>query len=69
MATKPTVFDKLDQKLFDIIYSRALVYNTCWEDPAVDRAALNLTRKHCSWVDLQAGERPGFLRAAPRLAG
>lgn len=43
MATKPTVFDKLDQKLFDVIYSRALVYNTCWEDPAVDRAALNLT--------------------------
>lgn len=42
MATKPTVFDRIDQKLFDAIYSRSLVYNTCWEDPAVDRAALDL---------------------------
>jgi len=42
LATKPTVFDRIDQKLFDAIYSRALVYNTCWEDPAVDRAALDL---------------------------
>jgi S-adenosylmethionine-diacylglycerol 3-amino-3-carboxypropyl transferase len=43
LATRPTVFDRIDQKLFDAIYSRALVYNTCWEDPAVDRAALDLT--------------------------
>jgi len=43
LATRPTVFDRIDQKLFDAIYSRALVYNTCWEDPAVDRAALNFT--------------------------
>ena len=34
--------DKLDQKIFDAIYSRSLVYNTCWEDPAVDRKALAL---------------------------
>ena len=34
--------DTLDQKVFDAIYSRALVYNTCWEDPAVDRQALQL---------------------------
>lgn len=31
-----TLADKFDQKLFDAIYSRSLVYNTCWEDPAVD---------------------------------
>jgi len=43
LTTRPTIFDRFDQKLFDAIYSRALVYNTCWEDPAVDRAALNLT--------------------------
>ena len=28
--------------MFNAIYSRALVYNTCWEDPAVDRQALAL---------------------------
>jgi S-adenosylmethionine-diacylglycerol 3-amino-3-carboxypropyl transferase len=31
-----------DQKVFDTLYSRSLVYNTCWEDPAVDRRALGL---------------------------
>jgi S-adenosylmethionine-diacylglycerol 3-amino-3-carboxypropyl transferase len=34
--------ERVDQKVFDAIYSRALVYNTCWEDPAVDRQALAL---------------------------
>lgn len=34
--------DRVDQKLFDAIYARSLVYTTCWEDPAVDRAALDL---------------------------
>jgi S-adenosylmethionine-diacylglycerol 3-amino-3-carboxypropyl transferase len=34
--------ERVDQRLFDAIYSRALVYNTCWEDPAVDRRALAL---------------------------
>ena len=29
----PNLRDKLDQKIFDAIYSRSLVYNTCWEDP------------------------------------
>ena len=33
---------KVDQKVFDALYSRSLVYNTCWEDPAVDRRALEL---------------------------
>lgn len=38
----PNLRDKLDQKIFDAIYSRSLVYNTCWEDPAIDRRALAL---------------------------
>ncbi|MCX7140683.1 MAG: BtaA family protein [Proteobacteria bacterium] len=37
-----SLIDRLDQKVFDAIYSRSLVYNTCWEDPAVDRLALAL---------------------------
>lgn len=42
MKTSQTIADKIDQKVFNAIYSRALVYNTCWEDPAVDRLALNI---------------------------
>jgi hypothetical protein len=44
MAPKPatglTLKDRLDKKVFDALYARSLVYNTCWEDPAVDRQAL-----------------------------
>ena len=40
--TRATLADKFDQKVFDAIYSRALVYNTCWEDPAVDRQVLDI---------------------------
>ena len=42
MIRKPSLADKFDQKIFNAIYSRSLVYNTCWEDPAVDRLALDL---------------------------
>lgn len=38
----PSLIDKLDHALFNAIYSRNLVYNTCWEDPAIDRQALAL---------------------------
>jgi S-adenosylmethionine-diacylglycerol 3-amino-3-carboxypropyl transferase len=33
----------LGRRLFDAIHGRHLVYNQCWEDPAVDRQALRLT--------------------------
>lgn len=38
-----SAMDRVHHSLFNAIYSRALVYNTCWEDPAVDRIALQLT--------------------------
>jgi S-adenosylmethionine-diacylglycerol 3-amino-3-carboxypropyl transferase len=44
MRHQPTLGDKIDQRIFNALYSRSLVYNTCWEDPAVDRLALNLGR-------------------------
>jgi S-adenosylmethionine-diacylglycerol 3-amino-3-carboxypropyl transferase len=50
-----TLADRLDQKVFDAIYSRALVYNTCWEDPAVDRQALNLGPEDSLLVITSAG--------------
>src|SRR5215831_16596862 len=30
------------RRLFDQIHSRNLIYNQCWEDPAVDNAVLNI---------------------------
>lgn len=69
--------DKIDQRLFDAIYSRSLVYNTCWEDPAVDRQALALgpndavlviTSAGCNALDyaLQAPARIHAVDANPR---
>jgi len=31
---RPSLTDRLDQFVFNAIYSRNLVYNTCWEDPS-----------------------------------
>ena len=42
LTATPGILDRLDQRVFDAIYARSLVYNTCWEDPAVDRLALQL---------------------------
>ncbi|MBK1649061.1 DUF3419 family protein [Rhabdochromatium marinum] len=47
--------DRVDQKVFDAIYSRALVYNTCWEDPGVDRQALNIETSDHLLVITSAG--------------
>jgi len=69
--------DKLDQKIFDAIYSRSLVYNTCWEDPAIDRQALALgaddtvlviTSAGCNALDyaLEAPHRIHAVDANPR---
>ena len=33
---------RLQQGVFDTLYRNNLVYNACWEDPAVDRKALDL---------------------------
>jgi len=51
----PNLRDKLDQKIFNAIYSRSLVYNTCWEDPAVDRKALALGADDSVLVITSAG--------------
>ena len=47
--------DRVDQKVFDAIYSRSLVYNTSWEDPAVDRRALDLGAGDTVMVITSAG--------------
>jgi S-adenosylmethionine-diacylglycerol 3-amino-3-carboxypropyl transferase len=47
--------DRFDQGVFDAIYSRSLVYNACWEDPAVDREALSLRPQDRVLVITSAG--------------
>jgi len=47
--------ERVHGKLFDLIYSRALIYNTCWEDPAVDREALELRADDVLLVITSAG--------------
>ncbi|MGE0483354.1 MAG: DUF3419 family protein [Gammaproteobacteria bacterium] len=41
MSATPRV-DALHDRLFHALHSHALVYNTCWEDPAIDRQVLEL---------------------------
>ena len=50
-----SLIDRLDQRVFDAIYSRSLVYNSCWEDPAVDRLALALRPQDRMLVIASAG--------------
>jgi S-adenosylmethionine-diacylglycerol 3-amino-3-carboxypropyl transferase len=47
--------DRLNQRLFNALYRRSLVYNTCWEDPAVDRQALDIGPEDRMLVITSAG--------------
>jgi len=53
--TALTLRDRIDAQVFNALYSRSLVYNTCWEDPAVDRKALELTPEDTVLVIASAG--------------
>jgi S-adenosylmethionine-diacylglycerol 3-amino-3-carboxypropyl transferase len=55
IARRPTIPDRIDQAIFNAVWSRSLVYNTCWEDPAVDRRALELTPDDTLLVITSAG--------------
>jgi S-adenosylmethionine:diacylglycerol 3-amino-3-carboxypropyl transferase len=60
--------DRVDQNLFETIYSRALVYNTCWEDPAVDRQALELgPEDHMVVITIACIEGRGRVLSLPGL--
>lgn len=74
---QPSFSEQFHERLFNAIYSKALVYNTCWEDPAVDRQALNLaphdnilviTSAGCNALDyaLTAPNRIDAVDANPR---
>jgi S-adenosylmethionine-diacylglycerol 3-amino-3-carboxypropyl transferase len=42
-------------RFFDLVHRRSLIYNQCWEDPAVDRQALGLTPQDRVMVITSAG--------------
>ncbi|MDD4880897.1 MAG: BtaA family protein [Gallionellaceae bacterium] len=50
-----TLRDRIDNNVFNALYARSLVYNTCWEDPAVDRRALQLGADDTVMVISSAG--------------
>ncbi len=77
VETRVSFNERFHERLFNAIYSKALVYNTCWEDPAVDRQALNLaphdnilviTSAGCNALDyaLTAPNRIDAVDANPR---
>lgn len=45
-VAEPTLGERLHQRLFGVLYRRSLLYNACWEDPALDRIALALSPAH-----------------------
>src|SRR5271165_4897030 len=47
--------DKISGACFNWIHQNNLVYNTCWEDPRLDRQALNLTSNDTLVVITSAG--------------
>ena len=55
MKAVHTLRDRIDQAVFNAIYARSLVYNACWEDPAVDRIALALKPQDTLLVITSAG--------------
>jgi S-adenosylmethionine-diacylglycerol 3-amino-3-carboxypropyl transferase len=55
LTTPSTLSDRLDERLFKSLYATSLVYNTCWEDPAVDRQAFKLTSEDVMMVITSAG--------------
>lgn len=55
MSPKAGFGDRLHQGVFDALYQRSLVYNACWEDPAVDREALRIGPEDRMLVITSAG--------------
>src|SRR5690349_15488458 len=41
MTRTVSPIEKLSSRVFAAVHGRNLIYNTCWEDPALDRVALD----------------------------
>jgi S-adenosylmethionine-diacylglycerol 3-amino-3-carboxypropyl transferase len=55
MGRLAAVRNRLRDRIFTMIHGRNLVYNTCWEDPALDRVALQLRPDDSVLVITSAG--------------
>ncbi len=49
------LFDWVSHRIFNSVHRNNLVYNTCWEDPRLDRIALELTNQDNVLVITSAG--------------
>ena len=49
------VVDWLNARMFNLVHQHNLVYNTCWEDPRLDRIAMNLGPSDSVLVITSAG--------------
>ncbi len=49
------LFDWVSHRIFNSVHRNNLVYNTCWEDPRLDRVALDLTNQDNVLVITSAG--------------
>ena len=47
--------EAISSKLFKLVHGNNLVYNACWEDPRLDKEALNLTPNDSVLVITSAG--------------
>lgn len=47
--------ERISMKVFSSVHGNNLVYNTCWEDPRLDKQALNLTPEDNVFVITSAG--------------
>lgn len=41
-AAKPRLGERINRRIFASLHNSSLIYNQCWEDPALDRVALKL---------------------------
>jgi S-adenosylmethionine-diacylglycerol 3-amino-3-carboxypropyl transferase len=65
---QPTTLDRVHQRFFNAIYDRSLLYNACWEDPALDRVALQLGADDAVLVITSAGcNALDYALQAPRV--
>jgi S-adenosylmethionine-diacylglycerol 3-amino-3-carboxypropyl transferase len=55
MTRTASAIEKLSSRLFNAVHGRNLIYNTCWEDPALDRVALDFRPDDRALVITSAG--------------
>jgi S-adenosylmethionine-diacylglycerol 3-amino-3-carboxypropyl transferase len=64
---KNSVVDWGSTRLFNLVHQNNLVYNTCWEDPRVDKQALELTSDDTVFMITSAGcNALDYALSAPR---